>query len=543
MTARTARANPRRVPSSGPGRLGFQAAALVAVTALTLGGLLGLPALVSRPDVARPTPTPFSYLVDPRPAPPLRLTSAGGQPFDLGSLRGETALVFFGYTHCPDVCPATIGVLGQVLERVGTGAVHPVFVTVDPERDTAEWLADYLRYLPAGFSALTGTPAEIREAADAWGVRYARVDEGDDPERYAMNHTATVYLVDGDGMLRAEFPFGTEAGASVDVVRELGGDTDTRPSQSAPAPTAPAPAPPSPAPTTTPTTGPPTAAPPSAAPTPSARPELSRVEVVSSAVWAGGSSPVILALYDERGRIDDPAAGVDIQVVDGSGAPVGSNVRAVAVQPPGLTAVSYVATIEVPAPGWWRLSVPVARAGFVRSGSPGVAVLEPGGTAALGAAAPAVRTPTLADVAEPRQITTDPMPDLRLYRTSTVDALAARAPFVLVVDSWRFRTSDVCGQAISLGRFMLDRWPGVPIIHLEPYAYDIVSETPVLQGTLVNPTIVPAADAWGIAAEPWGPVSMPWVFVIDGDGVVRAKYQGVIGSADIDVMLALLGSD
>ncbi|MCZ7554682.1 MAG: hypothetical protein M5U05_19240 [Anaerolineales bacterium] len=90
---------------------------------------------------------------------------------------------------------------------------------------------------------------------------------------------------------------------------------------------------------------------------------------------------------------------------------------------------------------------------------------------------------------------------------------------------------------------MLDRWPGVPIIHLEPYAYDIVSETPVLQGTLVNPTIVPAADAWGIAAEPWGPVSMPWVFVIDGDGVVRAKYQGVIGSADIDVMLALLGSD
>ncbi|MCZ7554681.1 MAG: SCO family protein [Anaerolineales bacterium] len=124
--------------------------------------------------------------------------------------------------------------------------MHPVFVTVDPERDTAEWLADYLRYLPAGFSALTGTPAEIREAADAWGVRYARVDEGDDPERYAMNHTATVYLVDGDGMLRAEFPFGTEAGAIVDVVRELGGDTDTRPSQSAPAPTAPAPAPPSP---------------------------------------------------------------------------------------------------------------------------------------------------------------------------------------------------------------------------------------------------------------------------------------------------------
>ena len=536
MTARTAGPGQHAVRPTGRSRVGLQALALVVAGILTFGALLAVSAIVSKPFDARPMATPVSYSVEARPAPPLRLTGADGAPFDLASLRGRTALVFFGYTHCPDVCPATIGILGQVLERVGAGT-QAVFVSIDPERDTVEWLADYLRFLPPGFAALTGTPAEVRAAADAWGVRYARVD-GDDPERYGMNHTATVYLVDGAGLLRAEFPFGTDAAAITEVVGEIAGEP--LPATAAPPAPTPTTAPSSPSPTPTPSSVPATPAPTALiAPVDT----LSRVEIVSSSVWAGGSSPVILALHGSSGRINDVGARVDVQLVDAGGAVVGASARAVPVRPPGVTDVSYVATVDVATPGWWRLAVTVTTVGGRLSGSTSLAVLEPGGTAQLGAAAPVARTPTLADVGgEARRITTDPMPDLRLYQSSTAGALGAGQPFVLVIDSWRFRTTDVCGQAISLGRFLLDRWPGVPMIHLEPFEYTILSDTPVLSGTLADPPLVPAAEAWGIGAAPWDAASMPWIFVVDGAGVVRAKYQGVIGSADVDVILALLRS-
>lgn len=528
---------PAAPPSALPGaprgnRLWLQLAILAASTALTLGGLLGITALVSSPGEARATPTAPVYLVEPaRPAPPLRLTGADGGPFDLASLRGTGALVFFGYTHCPDVCPATIGIVGQVLDRVGPG-VRAVFVTVDPERDTATWLADYLRYLPEGFSALTGSPADVREAADAWGVRYARVD-GDDPGEYSMNHTASVYLVGPDGLLRAEFPFGTEAFAMAEVVRQVLGSAVATPGQTPAPPTAP--------PTAAPTA---TALPsPASSPTPasSETDATVRVEIVSSSVWAGGSSPVVLALYDGAGRVNDAAARVEVQVVSLDGRPAGEARVATTVRPRAVTEVSYVATLDIDSPGWWRLAVRVTRSGVTSTGQASVAALDPGGTVALGSAAPSDRSPTLADVdGYLRAITTDPFPERRLYETSTADALAAGTPFVLVVDSSRFRTSPACGQAIVLARFLLDRWPTVPIIHLEPFEYAVISDTPVLGGTLSDPTLVSAAAAWGIGPAPWGATSMPWIFVVDGDGTVRAKYQGVIGSADVDVILAAL---
>jgi hypothetical protein len=88
----------------------------------------------------------------------------------------------------------------------------------------------------------------------------------------------------------------------------------------------------------------------------------------------------------------------------------------------------------------------------------------------------------------------------------------------------------------------VDRWPATPFIHLEPYAYDVITDTAVLRGTLGNPTLVAAADAWGIGSAPWGAGSMPWAFVVDGNGIVRAKYQGVVGSDDLDVILSLIAA-
>jgi hypothetical protein len=121
-----------------------------------------------------------------------------------------------------------------------------------------------------------------------------------------------------------------------------------------------------------------------------------------------------------------------------------------------------------------------------------------------------------------------------------VDALADGQAFVLVIDSTRFRTTTACGQAIIMARFLVDRWRDVGFIHLEPYRYSVVASTPVLDGSLDDPTLTEPAAAWGFGEAPWSPEWMPWIFVVDGDGIVRAKYQGVMGTADVDVMVALI---
>jgi len=265
------------------------------------------------------------------------------------------------------------------------------------------------------------------------------------------------------------------------------------------------------------------------------------VLAVSSSIWAGGHSPVILQLTGPAGRIDDTAASVGVQLETTADAVVGGPVTATAVRPPGESAVSYVATIDIPTPGWWRLAVTASTGGLVLAGSVDVPVLDPGATAPLGGPAPTAHTPTLADVGgDPVAVTTDPAPDLRLYRTSTTDALAAHQPFVLVVDSTRFRTTSACGKALILVRYLIDRWPADAFIHLEPFRYDVVTETPILEGSLADPTLVDAAQAWGIGVDPWGATSMPWIFVVDGNGTVRAKYEGVIGSDDVDVIVSLI---
>jgi len=170
-----------------------------------------------------------------------------------------------------------------------------------------------------------------------------------------------------------------------------------------------------------------------------------------------------------------------------------------------------------------------------------VIALDPGGTAPLGGPAPRMATPTLDDVGGvARAVTTDPAPDLRLSRRSTLDSLEDGQAFVLVIDSTRFRVSPACGRAIIMARYLLDRWRDVGFVHLEPYQYSVVASTPVLDGSLENPTLTEPAAAWGIGEAPWGATSMPWAFVVDGDGIVRAKYQGVMGTADVDVIVAMI---
>ena len=472
-----------------------------------------------------PSVDPRAFLApEARDAAPIELIDPAGRAFTLAGLRGAPVLVFFGYTHCPDVCPVTIGVVGQALARVGGGA-RAVFVSVDPERDTTEWLTEFSPYLPKGFTAVTGTAGQIRATADAWGVRYARV-EGATPDAYSMSHTADVFIVDAGGRLRGAFPFGTSADQMTATLRTVLAE----PAASTP---------PSPVPTPPATSGHDAASPSLSSPAPVAGPLLPTV--VSSTVWAGGRSPVILTLDGPSGRLADPDLRVTVQVESADRRPVGAPVTAVPVRPPFEQRVVYVAAVDLPAPGAWWLTVGATGRRRASERRRRGHRARPGTSAALGSAAPSVRTPTLDDVGGDHwAVSTDPAPDLRLYGRSTSDALATGTPFVLVVDSVRFRVSPACGKAVVLARTLIDRWPAAAFLHVEPYTYAVVSETPVLEGDISDPPLNAVATAWGLDGAPWGSRWMPWVFVVDGEGVVRAKYQGVVGSDDVDVILALI---
>jgi len=148
-----------------------------------------------------------STIGDPRPAPELAgLINSDLTPFDLADYAGNNVLIYFGYTHCPDVCPQTIGELYGVWEE--SPEMQALFITVDPERDTPEFLEEWTRYLPENMHGVTGSPGAIRRAADNYGVKYARV-ETTSTAGYTMSHTAELYLVDEQGQLLKAYPFGT----------------------------------------------------------------------------------------------------------------------------------------------------------------------------------------------------------------------------------------------------------------------------------------------------------------------------------------------
>jgi protein SCO1/2 len=511
-------------------------AVVLGIVVLLGAGLVGLVALQRSgglPTAAPATPGPGDVVVfdDPQPAPPLALTDQDGQLFSLESLRGRPVLLFFGYTHCPDVCPTTIGTVTEVLGQVGYGP-RAVFTSIDPERDDVAAMKSYLQYLHPAFMALTGSPADIRTMADAWGVKYAKIETGS-AGGYAMAHTADTYLVDAQGRLRAVVPFGTEAAVIAEQVEKLLAETPP-PSEAPPTP----PTAPTPAPTGGACCGRPTAAPPTPSPSPAASGALAPM-VVSSSVWSGGGSPVILKVSDDAGTLLDGTRRLRARVVSAvDGSPAGEAVPVTAVRPPGEDETFHVASLDFPSPGTWRIEL-VADDGA--TGSVPVNAMDPGSTAAIGSPAPDVRTPTLDDVGGlALAVTTQPQPDLRMSQTSTADARAAGKPYVLVMDSARFKVSPACGRALTMVRYLLDRWTGVPFIHLEPFEYSIVTNDAVLNGDLADPPLNDQARAFGIGPEPWTGVDMPWIFVVDGDGIVRAKYTGIVGSADVDVILSLV---
>ncbi len=140
---------------------------------------------------------------------PFKLIDQNGQPRDQSVLKGKWTAVFFGYTFCPDVCPATLQTLAEAQDRLGPKAAkfQVVFITIDPARDTSAQLKTYLSSsaFPKGAIGLTGSADAIAKAAKAYHVFYAKVGTGQD---YEMQHSSAAYLMDPKGRFDRVLAFG-----------------------------------------------------------------------------------------------------------------------------------------------------------------------------------------------------------------------------------------------------------------------------------------------------------------------------------------------
>jgi len=177
-----------------------------ALAALFLGGLVILGAAVFLGLAHRDSPRGTAgTLLASTIGGPFRLVDQNGKMVTDADLKGKWSLVYFGYTHCPDACPTALNDIAVALDELGPkrAAVRPVFITVDPERDTPEVLKSYVTAFDTPILALTGTAEEIAQAAKSYRVYYAKHPEtGGD---YSMDHTSIIYVMDPQGRFTASF--------------------------------------------------------------------------------------------------------------------------------------------------------------------------------------------------------------------------------------------------------------------------------------------------------------------------------------------------
>jgi len=142
---------------------------------------------------------------------PFTLTDDTGKHVTDKDYRGRYMLVFFGYTSCPDICPAGLQLISAALENIGAKAdrVTPIFVSVDPQRDTPEKLAQYVKSFNPRLVGLTGTPEEITAVAKAYKVYFKKVPNETAPDDYGIDHTAIIYLMDPKGEFITHFTAAT----------------------------------------------------------------------------------------------------------------------------------------------------------------------------------------------------------------------------------------------------------------------------------------------------------------------------------------------
>ncbi|UYN99214.1 MAG: SCO family protein [Devosia sp.] len=149
-----------------------------------------------------------------------QLVTAEGEPFSHDSLKGKPSMLFFGFTHCPEVCPTSLAEMASWYEALGDEArdLNAWFISVDPSRDTAEVIGDYVSWT-GRVTGVTGSEEEVAKTAQSWGAYYAKVplEDGD----YTMDHTASVFLINAEGEFEGTIAYRESSDTAIAKLRRL----------------------------------------------------------------------------------------------------------------------------------------------------------------------------------------------------------------------------------------------------------------------------------------------------------------------------------
>ncbi len=175
------------------------------LTALgAIAAILVVAAIAVLPRLERLAPAPAAI------GGPFSLTDHTGRAVTDQDFRGKPMLIYFGYAYCPDVCPTSLATMAAALDKLGPKAdkLTPLFITVDPERDTVETIDDYVAAFHPRLVGLTGTPEQVAEVAKAYKVYYKKAPNPGG-EGYTMDHSSVIYLMDAEGRFLTHFAHGT----------------------------------------------------------------------------------------------------------------------------------------------------------------------------------------------------------------------------------------------------------------------------------------------------------------------------------------------
>ncbi len=165
---------------------------------------------------------PISSKLPAQPGGDFTLTDHNGQPFNLQSQRGKTVLLFFGYTSCPDICPAELTKLASILRRAAkeNDRLQVLFVSVDPARDSPEVLKKYVQFFHPGMIGLTGSEEEIRQVAQRYRAHIQR-QSANTGNGYTVDHSSNLYVIDPQGKLTAVVPYGLPPEHVISLIRKI----------------------------------------------------------------------------------------------------------------------------------------------------------------------------------------------------------------------------------------------------------------------------------------------------------------------------------
>jgi protein SCO1/2 len=191
---------------------------LVIFAGFLLGALGGAAILLFDSDRQRPRVTTSGKALI---GGPFALIGKDGKTVTDLDFRGRHMLVFFGFTHCPDICPAELQVMAAAMDELGSDAkkVVPIFITLDPERDTPEVVTAYVENFGPNFVGLSGSPEAIAKAAKAYRVSYQKFQDEKTGDNYTIDHSALAYLMGPDGEYITHIPYGTPAAKMAETLR------------------------------------------------------------------------------------------------------------------------------------------------------------------------------------------------------------------------------------------------------------------------------------------------------------------------------------